>query len=349
MAGGGRPLRVVVVGAGAMGMSWLRVVDRHPETELVGLADLDERRARGAAIRLRRKDLAVAGDLAGLLPLHPDACVNVTPPAAHHDVTAAALRAGIPVLSEKPFATTIGEALDLDALAHDRGRLLMVAQSRSYQPGLLQLRGLLDRAGPLGLVTCEFRRAYRQAGFRLTMSHPLLLDMAIHAFDAVRRVTGAQPVAVYAVQFNPPGSWFTGDAAATVVVEFSDGVHFTYTGSWCAPGFETSWSGNWRFSGARGTVVWDGVAPPRAELDPESAPVPQPSGVDSAADVDDPLAQLRPVLDDFVAALRTGGTPWGASSDNLFTFAVALAAIESARTGTRVEIDKVLGPHRQAV
>jgi predicted dehydrogenase len=339
---GAAPLRTIVIGAGGMGMTWLRAVQAHPGFDLVGIADLDERRARGAAIRLRRPDLAVAGDLGGLLGHAPDVCVNITPPAAHFAVSAAALSAGLPVLSEKPFAATLAEAVALTRLAGEHGRLLMIAQSRRYEPGLERLRDVARTLGPLGLVSVQFHRAYRDAGFRLTMEHPLLLDMAPHTFDAARFVTGERPVAVTAVEWNPPGSWYTGPAAAVVTVEYTNGVHLAYTGSWCSDGLETSWAGRWRVSGSLGTAAWDGETDPVAELRADG----QPTGTGpSSVDPPDAAGLVTAALEEFAAALRGGPPPWGEASDNLLTFATVQAAIESARRGARVDVDELLARH----
>ena len=60
----------------------------------------------------------------------------------------------------------------------------------------------------------EFFKAPHFGGFREEMAHPLLVDMAIHAFDAARYLLGADPVSVYCEAFNPAWSWYAGDAAA---------------------------------------------------------------------------------------------------------------------------------------
>ncbi|MFJ6194853.1 Gfo/Idh/MocA family protein [Micromonospora sp. NPDC092111] len=341
------PLRTVLVGAGGMGMTWLRALQAHPRFDLVGVADLDERRARGAAIRLRRPDLAVAGDLGGLLGHAPDVCVNTTPPAAHFAVSSAALSAGLAVLSEKPFAASLAEAVALARLADRQRRLLMIAQSRRYEPGLERLRDVARTLGPLGLVSVEFRRAYRDAGFRLGMDHPLLLDMAPHTFDAARFVTGERPIAVTATEFNPPGSWYAGPAAALVTVEYTNGVHLGYTGSWCFDGMETSWSGRWRVSGSHGTAGWDGETGPVVEYQADPRPVHRTADGAGPAPVEpgNPARQSAAALDEFAAALRGGPPPWGEASDNLLTFATVQAAIESARRGARVTVDDLLARH----
>jgi len=333
------PLAVLVAGTGGIGLSWCRAICAHPDLRLAALADVDQRRARGVAIRLRHPELPVAGSLAGLAAVPADVCVNATPPDAHRAVTAAALERGLAVLTEKPFAATLTEAVQLTAAARAAGQLLMVSQSRSYQPGLTQLRDLVAGLGRLGLVSTELSLAYRPGGFRAAMAQPLLLDMAVHAFDAVRLVTGARPVRVWCTTADPPWNWFAGPAAATAVVELTGGIHHTFTGSWCSEGLPTSWNGRWRVSGEHGTACWDGDGPPRAE--PSAAgpvpptPVPLPPAAGDEAGLAAPLA-------DFVYALRTGTVPWGECGDNVLTMATTEAAIRAAATGAPVAIGPLL-------
>jgi predicted dehydrogenase len=339
---GPSPLRVIVVGTGAVGMCWSRAVDQHPETELAGLADADPRRARGAAIRLRRPELPTGAGLADLAGIEADACINATPPAAHYDVSAEALVRGMAVLSEKPFAVSLAEAVQLTAAARIAGRLLMISQSRSYEPGLAMLGRTAGGLGRLGLVSTELSVAHHGGGFRVEMAHPLLLDMAVHAFDAVRRLLGAEPVSVYCDAFSPAWSWFGGHAAASAIIEMAGGIRFCYTGSWCSEGLATSWNGRWRVSGEHGSAYWNGIGPPRAEISAGAGNPPPPEEPDGAPASDDLVAQVSRPLEDFVHALRTGTPPWGECGDNLLTLAMVEAAIASAATGTRVDTRALL-------
>ena len=70
-------------------------------------------------------------------------------------------------------------------------------------------------------------------------------------------ISGANPVSVYCQEFNPPGSWYAGNAMAICIYEMSDGSVFNYRGSWCA-GAQTSWEAAWRVTGEKGTAIWDG-------------------------------------------------------------------------------------------
>jgi predicted dehydrogenase len=158
------------------------------------------------------------------------------------------------------------------------------------------------------------------------MPYPLLVDMAIHPFDVARYLLDADPVSVHADSFNPPWSWFAGDAAVSAVFEFPGGARFQYTGSWCSPGEETSWNGHWRASTAAGSALWDGEGPP--------------TGVDTPEELAGSLAE-------FVRALRTGAEPWGEIHQNVGSLAMVEAAVRSAEARARVRMDDVLGAARR--
>nr|WP_051800027.1 Gfo/Idh/MocA family oxidoreductase [Catenuloplanes japonicus] len=319
-------LRVVIIGAGGMGRAWIRTVEDDPDVDLVGVADLDERAAAEAVegrvptgvdgVRLAKETGA-------------DAIINVTVPAAHHPVTTEALFAGLPVLGEKPVAETVAQALSLVAASQVTGELFVVSQSRRYNAQLWALRAQARALGRAGQLTTEFFKAPRFGGFRDAMDHPLLLDMAIHPFDSARFVLGEEPVSVYCEEHNPSWSWYAGDAAATAMFEMTGGVRYVYTGSWCAPGLETSWNGAWRLSAEHGSAVWNG----------DDAPV---SSSDQAATGTDPGFEIAGSLRAFTRALRTGEPPMGEVHENVMSLVMVEAAVRSASTGTRVRIDDVL-------
>ncbi|MBA8793853.1 putative dehydrogenase [Friedmanniella endophytica] len=336
------PLRVVQVGAGAMGRGWLGTIEANPDVELVGLVDLDLDVARQAAADHGHPDLEVDRSVSAVAArTGAEAVVNVTVPAAHRPTSVEALRAGLPVLCEKPIAASVAEALSMIAAAESSGRLLMISQSRRYYRALTALRRQLGRLGPLGLVECSFLKAPHFGGFREEMDHPLLVDMAIHQFDLARDLVGADPVSVTCDAFNPPWSWFRGDAAARVGFVFANGCRFSYTGSWVSGGVETSWNGDWRFSAADGGAAWDGDDLPVART------------VDGAAieeDADDVPQEIAGSLVEFVRAVRTGAEPSGEAHRNVVSLAMVEAAVRASETGGAVAIADVLADaHRSAL
>jgi predicted dehydrogenase len=315
------PLRVVVAGAGDLGPYWAREVILGRDTELVGWADLDVTRARAAA-EAAGLDGLPTGDAIGPLvqELEPDFVVNVTAPGAHHTVTIAALAHGAHVLSEKPMATSMPEALEMIDAADRAERLFAVSQNRRYMPELAAFHEEVEALGPISSVTCEFFRHTKEprAEFLLRFAQPLLLDMAIHLFDGARAITGAEALTVYCESYNPPWSWFDGPAAATAVFKMSGDLRFTFIGNWAAPADETSWTGAWQAVGENGIATWDGEE--TADRDPER------------------FQGLEDSLAEFVTALRTGSVPQGECHDNLRSLAMCHAAVESAALGAPVSV-----------
>jgi predicted dehydrogenase len=341
------PYRAVLVGCGGMSRGWLKAIAETPalasEIDIVGLVDIDEATARARASEFGLDHVAIGTDLEAMLAsTKPDLLFDVVVPQARHDLVATGLSHGCHVLTEKPMAASMEEARDLVALAAKAGRVHAVIQNRRFIPGVRRIKRLID-SGALGEITslnCDFFVGAHFGGFREAMQNVLLLDMAIHTLDAARFMAGKTPLAVYCLETNPKGSWYAHGAAANAIFEFSDGVVFNYRGSWAAEGANTSWESAWRIVGTKGTLLWDGGDSFEAksvagdtgffrELQPLEVPPP--------ADEAETHGHAS-VIEDFLAAVKTGGSPETAGSDNIKSLAMVFAAIESARTKTRVEI-----------
>lgn len=334
------PVPVVVIGAGGMGRAWIGTVLRSDAARLVGVADVLEGAAERAVSEVvpeeQRAGIATGTDALEVARRSgAEAVIDVTIPAAHHAVTADSLHAGYPVLGEKPCAATLAEAVSLAGHSEATGKLFMVSQSRRNNPHLHEARRLADELGGAGIVDTRFYKAPRFGGFRDEMAHPLIVDMAIHAFDAGRVLIDGSPLAVTATSYNPSWSWYAGDAAATVTITYDSGAVHTFAGSWAAPGAETSWNGDWRISCEQGSVLWDGEAEPTAHRSGAEAVVGR---------TPDPEArwELEDSLDRFCAALRGGSVPDSEVRANVWTQAIVEAAVRSADTGTRVQLADLL-------
>ncbi|MGH2347694.1 MAG: Gfo/Idh/MocA family protein, partial [Chloroflexota bacterium] len=246
---------------------------------------------------------------------------------------------GLPVLGEKPMAATMAQARDMVAAAERAGKLYMVSQNRRYDHNLAALRRLIvEHTGPAGILNADFYMGEHYTGFRREMPSPLLVDMAIHTFDAARFLTGADAVAVYCLEFNTPWSWYKGNASATAIFEMSNGAVFTYRGSRSSDGCHTSWDSRWRAVGPHGTAVWDGEGVPAAEMVAEhTEPIARFRHIEGTPDRTAATGIAR-TLQEFLRALRTGETPSCECHDNIHSLAMVYAAIESAATGQRVTI-----------
>jgi predicted dehydrogenase len=334
--------RVVIVGAGGISKAWIPPLQKE-KIEIVALVDLnlDTARQRAAEYKL---DIEISDDLPKTLrSTQPDFVLDLTIPEAHAKVTCAALKMGIPVLGEKPMASTLPEARRMVRTAEQNKTLYAVSQSRRWIPNHDVTRRMLQK-GRVGTVTtanCDFYIGAHFGGFRAVMDSPLILDMAIHHFDLARYLIGADPLKVYCHEFNPAGSWYTGDVAASAIFEMTNGVVFTYRGSWCAEGCLTSWNGNWRIIGTKGTLLMQKDEMPTGEV-----VVGKPKGGLMAKCK--PVQPLKPTLKyetmhgalrEMLAALRGGPTPQCECHDNIKSLAMVQAAIQSSKTGRAVTID----------
>ncbi|TDO68088.1 putative dehydrogenase [Kribbella sp. VKM Ac-2571] len=326
------PLRLLQVGAGGMGRAWLRTIAANPDVVLAGLVDLDVDVARAAADEHGFGDVPVAASL-GELADRADAVIDVTVPLAHPTVSVDALLRGLPVLCEKPLAETVRECLQMVAASEVSGKLLMVSQSRRYFRAVAAFQRQLAELGPIGTLSCEFYKAPHFGGFRERMAEPLLVDMAIHQFDLSRKLIGSEPVSVYCESYNPSWSWFDGNAAASAIFRYADGTRFSFTGSWCAVGLETSWNGRWRASTPGGTATWDGDNGPVAELA---------SGEALPAVMADEPQEIAGSLVEFVDAVRSSTIPQSEVHSNVVSIAMVEAAVLSANTGVPVRVADVI-------
>ena len=330
-----------------MAKGWLRALqsasDLSREVEIVGLVDLDLTTAKALAAEFALDDVIIGKDLASVIEAtRANMVFDVVVPSARFHVVSTALKLGCHVLSEKPLATSMDEAKSLLALAAESGRVHAVVQNRRFISGVRRLRRAVEDGliGELSGIHCDFFLGPHFGGFREEMDNVLLLDMAIHTFDAARFVSGKQPLSVYCVESNPAGSWYAHGASANAIFKLSGGALFTYRGSWCAEGRRTSWESAWRLIGSKGMITWDGEEAFEATVagnEPGLLRGHQERAVPLAPDEDETHGH-RSVLADFIDAVKSGRKPETVSDDNIKSLSMVFGAIESARTGLPVSI-----------
>lgn len=186
-------LTAVLVGCGAMSNGWLKALKQTPflasNIRMVGFVDLDPALARARADEHGWTDAKAGAGLEEMLAqTSPDLVFDIVVPAAREQVVQTALRHGCHVLSEKPMAETLETAQALIRQAREAGKVHAVVQNRRWLPGIRRARAFLASGtlGDLTAVHCDFFIGAHFGGFRDRMEHVLLLDMAVHTFDAAR-------------------------------------------------------------------------------------------------------------------------------------------------------------------
>ena len=318
--------RLIMVGTGGTGQWWVKGAAEATEVcRPVALVDVVPEHLGQAARANNLTDLPVFADYKEAFDaVEADAVVLVAPNHLHADIGSAALHRGLHVLSEKPLASTMGEALALLALTQERGLLYAVSQNYRWTPGVAALRAAMqaNMIGPLSYITYRFAKSIGLRGWRSTIPEILLEDMSIHHFDLLRYLLGREAVRVVARTFRPPWTEAEGRTCAHVLLEFEGGVHVAYTGSWGPRELETTWHGDSWYTGSQGALHFDGADVPTVYL-PGQAPGLTP---EVAVPIPGPLHALH----SFCRAVTTGGEPECAISDNIKSMAIVHAAMVSA-------------------
>ena len=253
--------KVILAGCGGMGNAWIGYMLKREDVEIVALCDIVIEKT-AEYIKKYNLGCKTFDNITKALAACPETnlVVDCTTPDAHESIVSSALLFGADVIGEKPMAETREQALRQIAAADKTGRSYAVMQNRIYLPGMRTIKAALGEnlLGRVGHVSSDFFIGAHFGGFRDQMDNVLILDMAVHTFYQARFLIGANPKSVYCHEFNPPGSWYRGNASAVAIFEFENGVVYDYRGSWCSEGFNTSWECDWRIVGERGTLKWDG-------------------------------------------------------------------------------------------
>ncbi len=337
-----KQFRAVLVGCGSMSKEWLRVALEIPNLELVGLVDIFEQNAKTRAAEFNLEHIQIGSRLSEMLErLKPDLVFDCSIPEAHYGVALEAFKRGAHVLGEKPLADSMARAIEMVNAAKNSNLTHSVMQNRRFDPNILRVKQFLE-AGQVGAVTtvnADFFIGAHFGGFRDSMAHVLLLDMAIHTFDQARFMTGCDPLNVYCLEFNPKESWYAQGSSAHCIFEMTNGVVFNYRGSWCSEGFHTTWESDWRIIGTRGTLRWDGDGYQRAQIVSETGEFLSKHTELNLPKLEHQITKGHEgLIRDFIANLEQQKPQATPSSDNIKSLAMVFAAIESAETGKRVQV-----------
>lgn len=185
--------RIVLLGAGLIGREHAALLDRHPETDLVAIADPSDAAAAVAEAFGARHH----ADYRRMLDEErPDGAIIALPNALHAEATIACTERGIPCLLEKPIADTLEAAALIVEASERTGVPVLVGHQRRYSPDIAKARQLVAE-GALGRLVAVngmwiadkpdayFDMAWRrQAG-----GGPLLINL-IHDIDCLRFICG---------------------------------------------------------------------------------------------------------------------------------------------------------------
>ncbi|PFT49764.1 Gfo/Idh/MocA family protein [Priestia megaterium] len=327
-----KKIRVIQVGAGGFGKSWIEVLLNYEHIELVAVVDVMKENLAGVKKITGLPDEALfINPSEAFQKIKADFALIVTPPPTHKELSMEAVTGGLHVMMEKPLTHTYDEAIELLKFTRNHDKQVMISQNYRWNKPIQTVKRLLEDniIGNVEYMNYSFRRATNFGGWRDKYENILLEDMSIHHFDIMRYLLTKNPVEVYAKSYRPSWSWFKGNPNAHVSITFEDDVFASYNGSWVTKGRETPWNGEFRLVGEKGAIelVNDEVTVYDAYNQERKIPLQEL-----------PYDDRTLSLDHFVQSIINDKQPVTSIEDNFKSFELTCAAIQSAVSNSIVTV-----------
>ncbi|WP_084599782.1 Gfo/Idh/MocA family protein [Actinoplanes subtropicus] len=326
--------RVAVVGTGPWwGLQHAQTFAGRPDTRLVAVVGRDPGRTAARATPLGATPYVDLDEM--LAAESPDLVAVCLPNEGHFEPTLRLIRAGVPLLVEKPLTFAVSEGRQLIAEARHRDLFLAINFNHRYARPV-QLAAAAIARGDLGEPVFA---TWRFGGEPGTSAHPYanLIETQCHGFDMLEHLCG--PIDSVAAQV-------TGDRATlAVALHFASGAVGTllgsYDSSYTYPGTHLL-----EVNGTRGRVLVEDTVRRYTfnRAGDETAQVWQ-AGYFNDTDRDF-HATFDRHLDDLLPALREGGAPPVPATAGLRALLLAEAVIRSAETGRREAVPDDEAPAR---
>jgi predicted dehydrogenase len=168
-AASGTPLRIGVVGTGALGRHHVRIASSLPDAQLVGVFDARPEVAAAIAAEHGTRAFDSLDALAGEV----EAVVLAVPTTDHARLGVQLLERGLHVMVEKPIAATLAEADALIEAAARAGRGLAVGHVEFFNPAVQRL---LAEGTPPGFVEVQRLGVFSPR----SLDVDVILDLMIH-------------------------------------------------------------------------------------------------------------------------------------------------------------------------
>ena len=322
-------MRVAVVGAGGWGEHHARIFSRRADTELCAVVGRTPEKTRARAEKFGTTPYT---DLDLMMERErPDLVTVCLPNEGHYEPTLELVRAGVPLLVEKPLVFDLGEADALVAEAAERDLFFAINFNHRYAEPFLRAKATIDD-GVLGRPVFATWRFGGEANHG-TSRHANLIETQCHGFDMLEHLLG--PVASVAAQMTDMtyGDWST----VALALAFESGavgtMLGTYDSSYAYPDSQLL-----EVNGTDGRlVVHDTVRELSVQRSGDEV-----ASVWRAGYFNDEARGFHATFDRHVdavlAALRAGEPPPVHASAGRRALRLAHAAIESFETGRRVAV-----------
>ena len=219
-------LKIAVAGAGLIGRAHMAVMAQSRACVLAAIADPTDA-AKQLATEKGVPWFATLEEL--LASTQPDGVVLATPNTLHVPQALQCIAAGVPVLVEKPIASTVEQAQQLVQVVQDKQAKVLIGHHRAHSSIMAQARAIVQ-SGRLGRLVSVMGSAmfYKPAHYfddapwrRAAGGGPILINL-IHEIHNLRMLCG-DVVSVQAMSSNAVRGFEVEDTAS-INFRFANGV-----------------------------------------------------------------------------------------------------------------------------
>lgn len=348
-----RPMhRVALVGCGRISDRHIIALAAHQERcRLTGVCDLESSGVEKAQRRYQELSGHEAQGFvsfeAMLQQLSFDILTIATESGFHYEHAKAGLMAGKHVLIEKPMTLSVSEAVELIALADEKGLKLGVCHQNRFNPPIQALRRAVDLGGFGRLVNGTARILwnrnmgyYQQAPWRGTWAQDggTLMNQCIHNIDLLQWMMGGEPETVYC-QAGTFLRDIEGEDFGAITIRFRNGAIGLVEGSACV--YPKNLEETLSIFGEKGTAVIGGLAVNKLEQWLFEDTAVTALGEVTGTEVDSVYGEGHtPLYADFFDAVLNDRAPLIDGCEGLKALSVILAAYKSRKTGLPVRLDE---------
>lgn len=287
-------LRLALIGAGRWGRNYIRTIAGLPDLRLVRIASGNAETLAlappGCMVEPDWRTVVAADDV--------DAVIIATPPATHAEVALAAIKAGKPVLVEKPLTLNLAEAEAVARAAEAARVLVWVEHTQLFQPAWEVLKTALPSLGPLRALRGE---AGNHGPFRRDAS--VLWDWGAHDVAMILDLMERPPHSCSARTEERRAMGDGEGALVALTLSFADGLEARIR---CGNLMEHR-TRRFAVHGERGILLLDDTAASRLTRHPPTAGFAWPTGPGETLAVGDEMPLTR-ALRLFAGAVAAGAT-----------------------------------------
>lgn len=190
-------IKIGVIGCGYWGPNLIRNFVEIPDSDVVAVADLDEKRL--SFIQSRFPQINLTRDYNDLFSMGLDAIAIATPPATHFNIAKKCLENHIHVLVEKPMTLDSKSANQLIKIAEKEDLTLMVGHTFEYNSAVHALKEIVQ-SGELGKIYYIDSARLNLGLFQRDLN--VLWDLAPHDISILLYLLDEEPISISANGMN---------------------------------------------------------------------------------------------------------------------------------------------------